>query len=218
MTSLAYRLLRQDIIFARYAPGEKLNIRAICERHNVGLSAAREALGRLASEGLVTYSDQRGFAIAPLRDETLDELIRTRCWLNETGLRESIAHGDHLWEEQVVLSFHRMARLPRYVSDDPDADCNPAWEDAHRAFHTSLVAACRSQWLIAYTEQLFDAADYYRHLSRVSRTRRRIRTDEHEAIMKAALARSADRAVNLLNDHFRRTADMVRSRLVSARA
>lgn len=213
LTSLAYRKIRHDVILARYAPGEKLNIKAICDRHGIGLGAAREALGRLSRERLIVYLDQRGFFVAPLNLETLDDLVRTRCWLNEIGLRESITHGDQRWEEQLVLSYHRFSRLPRYVSDAPDAECNPAWEEAHRDFHTSLISACRSQWLIAYTEQLFDAADYYRHLSRVSRSVRRHRMDEHETIMKAALDRNVKLAVDLLDQHFRKTADLINSRL-----
>jgi GntR family carbon starvation induced transcriptional regulator len=213
LTSLAYQKIRQDVVFARYAPGEKLNIKAICQRHGIGLSAAREALGRLSRERLIVYLDQRGFFIAPLHLETLEELVRTRCWINTIGLRESIIHGDERWEEQLVLSYHRFSRLPRYVSDSPNAECNPVWEEAHRSFHTSLISACRSQWLIAYAEQLFDAAEYYRHLSRVSRTVRRNRMDEHEVIMKAALDRNTDLSLQLLDHHFRKTAEMVQARL-----
>jgi DNA-binding GntR family transcriptional regulator len=62
-------------------------------------------------------------------------------------------------------------------------------------------------------EQLFDASDYYRHFSRVSRSMRRIRTDKHEAIMKAAISRDTDRASSLLKIHFQKTADLVRRRL-----
>ncbi len=212
-TSIAYRKIRQDVVLAHYAPGEKLNIKTICERHDIGLSTAREALGRLSRERLIVYLDQRGFFIAPLKLDVLDELVRTRCWLNEIGIRESIIHGDQAWEEQMVLSYHRFTRLPRYVNEEPDAECNPAWEEAHRTFHTALISACRSQWLIAYAEQLFDAADYYRHLSRVSRQVRRKRTDEHEAILKAALDRNGDCAAELLCCHFKKTAQLIHDRL-----
>jgi GntR family carbon starvation induced transcriptional regulator len=212
-TSIAYLKIRQDVVLAHYAPGEKLNIKTICERHDIGLSTAREALGRLSRERLIVYLDQRGFFIAPLKLEALDELVRTRCWLNEIGIRESIIHGDQAWEEQLILSYHRFIRLPRYLNEELDAECNAEWEEAHRTYHASLISACRSQWLIAYAEQLFDAADYYRHLSRVSRQVRRKRTDEHEAIMKAALDRDADRAADLLRSHFSRTAQLIHDRL-----
>ena len=54
-------------------------------------------------------------------------------------------------------------------------------------------------------EGLFDAADRYRFLNR-----RRVATsyrqrDDHRPIMEAVLARDTDRAVRLLDQHFRRT-------------
>src|SRR4029079_1707204 len=62
LASRVYDQLRQDIISVAVEPGEKLHIRSLCERFDVGLSPVREALSRLSSEGLVAQSDHRGFA------------------------------------------------------------------------------------------------------------------------------------------------------------
>ena len=90
---------------------------------------------------------------------------------------------------------------------------NPQWEAAHRAFHLKMISACRSQLLLGYCAQLFDAADLYRHLSRVSMLRRRHRTDEHREVLDLVLARDAEAACALLETHFARTANLVRERL-----
>jgi DNA-binding GntR family transcriptional regulator len=213
LASRAYQRLRQDIINAQYAHGGKLRIQALCERYDVGPSPMREALNRLSRDGLVTQSDNRGFAVAPLSREHLDELTRTRCWITELAVRESIAHGDAAWEEGVVLAHHRLTRIPRHLSDEDASTYNPAWEHAHRAFHAALTAACRSRWLIGFCEQLFDAADCYRHLSRVSSLKRGPRRDEHQEMVEAIVERDADRAVKLLHKHYMRTAELVRERL-----
>lgn len=213
LASQAYRRLRRDIIDAKYSPGGKLRIQDLCERYDAGPSPIREALNRLSRDGLVAQSDHKGFSVTPLSAEHLEELTRTRCWLNELAVRQSIANGDQAWEESVVLACHRLSRIPRHIAGAETTAYNPAWEQAHRAFHSALIAACGSRWLIAFCEQLFDAADCYRHLSRVSSMKRGMRRDEHQEMVQAVLARDADTAAKLLHKHFTRTADLVHGRL-----
>ncbi|MGE0559545.1 MAG: GntR family transcriptional regulator [Burkholderiales bacterium] len=213
LASMAYQRLRHDIINAQYASGQKLRIRELCKRYDIGLSPVREALNRLSRDGLVSQTDRRGFAVTPLTEADLHELIKTRCWLNEIALRESIANGDSAWEEAIVIAYHRLTRIPRYLTEGTERAYNPAWEKMHRTFHSSLIAACGSHWLKGFCEQLFDAADCFRHLSRVSSVRRELRQDEHREIMDAVLARDTDKAVRLLNLHVTSTAALVQQRL-----
>jgi len=213
LASMAYQRLRHDLINAQYAPGQKLRIREMCTRYEVGLSPMREALNRLSRDGLISQNDRRGFSVTPLTAEHLQELIKTRCWINEIALRESIANGDSAWEEAIVLALHRMSRIPRYLTDAPEPAYNPAWEEAHRSFHSSLIAACGSRWLKDFCEQLFDASDCFRHLSRASSVRRELRQDEHRAIMEAAIARDTGKAIELMRLHVTNTAALVKERL-----
>jgi DNA-binding GntR family transcriptional regulator len=214
LASIAYQRLRSDIIGARHEPGAKLRVRELSGRYGLGPSPIREALNRLSRDGLVTLSDRRGFSVTPLGREHLDELTRTRCWLNELALRQAIANGDTAWEEGIAIAYHRLTRLPRYIDAEPGAKSyNPDWERAHRAFHSALIAACDSRWLRSFCEQLFDAGDCYRHLSRVSSLKRAERRNEHRQIFDAVLARDADTASALLTRHVTRTAELVRERL-----
>ena len=216
LASMAYERLREEIIGARFESGQRLHIQQLCERYGMGLSPIREALNRLSRDGLVSQADRRGFRVTPLSEKHLDELTRTRIWINELALRQSIANGDLAWEEQVVLAYHRLSRLPRYVEGSGSAEYNPQWEKAHRAFHAALIAACGSHWLQDFCEQLFDAADCYRHLSRVSSVQRKeLRQDEHKLMMDAALARDSEKAVELIRRHVVKTADLVRDRLAA---
>jgi len=210
--STVYERLRKDIISAALAPGHKLNIKMLCDRYGTGLSPIREALNRLSGDGLVIQTDRRGFRVVPLSEVHLTELIKTRIWLNEIAVRESIANGGQEWEESVVLAHHRLSRTPRRLTGSLGGAENPAWEDAHRQFHASLIAACGSSWLIRYCEQLFDAAERYRHLSRQAlRQKTGPRDDEHKLIMEAVVARDVGNAVELLRQHLLATAELVRA-------
>ena len=135
--------------------------------------------------------------------------------INEICLRRSMEFGGDDWEERVVIACHRLSRTPRYC-DKESAERNPAWEEAHRLFHASLVSACGSAWLEEFCEQLFDAFGRYRYLSRVAGFRSPLHQQaEHSAIMQAAVSRKTEEAVRLLKDHFDKTERLVRKQLRS---
>ena len=204
LASSAYGQLRQEIITGDQVPGSRLHIKQLCERLGIGLSPIREALNRLSAEGLVRQFDQRGFRVAPLEAADLRDLTRMRCWLNEAALRAAIEAGDGAWEEALVVAHHRLMRAPR-ASASADGQRGPAWESAHRDFHTALIAGCGSPRMLEQCEALFDAADRYRHVSRIASADRRDDADEHTQIMAATLQRDAETAVALLTRHMQQT-------------
>ena len=111
LASSVYDRLRGDILTGILAPDEKLRTEALRVRYGVGNSPLREALNRLSVDGLVTRVDQKGFRVASASHAELEELVRTRCWLEEIALRESIAHGDAAWEERLLIAYHRLTRI-----------------------------------------------------------------------------------------------------------
>jgi GntR family carbon starvation induced transcriptional regulator len=209
LATAVYDRLRQAIITVAIAPGEKLNIRVLCDRFGVGLSPMREALSRLSSEGLVTQIDHRGFAVTGLSEDDLIDLTRARSWLNELAIRNSVTNGDAAWEENVVLCFHRLSRTPRFEPGSEDTR-SAKWELAHRKFHSSLIAASGSSRIEQYCEHLFDSSERYRHVGRKAGIKGENRDAEHRALMEAAVARDAERAAQLIKAHFEHTAELVR--------
>jgi DNA-binding GntR family transcriptional regulator len=209
LASSVYDMMRKDILKGDLPPGEKLRVEYLRDRYGVGASPIREALNRLSVDGVVVRVDQKGFRVAEVSVAELDELIKTRCWLEETAIRESIAAGDDAWEERLLLAFHWLSKTPR-SADQVTYAMNPDWEVLHRAFHLALIGACGSRWLISYCEQLNDLADRYRQLAVRVTYPRRNELDEHKAIMDAAVNRKPDDAVEVLMDHYRRTADIIR--------
>lgn len=185
------------------APGEKLRIDSLRSRYNVGGTPIREALSRLTTERLVTFQDQRGFRVADVSLEDLQDLTRSRSLLNEIILKESVELGDDAWEERIVVSFHRMNRVKKESGDDLEL-----WDYHHRIFHDALIAACHASWLRDLAGEMFDAADRYRKLSQIIDTSRDI-GGEHLQIMEATLKRDADTAIKLLNDHAIKTTETI---------
>ena len=209
LATAAYQRLRLDVIAGVFPFGAKLKIRSLCERYGVSAAPMREALNRAAKDNLFVQSDQRGFTVAPLSVQDLDDILETRCHLNEIGLRRSIELGDSAWEERVLLAEYRLSRIPY----DP-VSTSPEWEQLHREFHASLLSACGIPRIIKYCDELFDSADRYRFMARVAQRQYEVRGDEHNWIMQATLERRADDAVRLLNTHFRETAARCRDQLL----
>jgi GntR family carbon starvation induced transcriptional regulator len=207
LATSVYLRLRESILRAEFDPGSKLNMRELCEKFDVSLSPMREALSRLVSEGLVTPFAQRGFAVARLTMSGLEELVRARSWICEIGLRQSILRGDAAWEDALVLAYHRMNRIPR-INKDPH-ERSAEWSKAHLEFHRALICASGSEWITRFCDEMFEAAERYRYFARRADRVRSAVANEHEAIMLAAVERDADRAVELLNGHFNRTAELV---------
>lgn len=208
--SAVYLDLRGAILNGTLQPGKKLNVRGLSDRFETGLSPVREALNRLATEGLAQHSDNRGFVVSPVSLPELVDLTQARCWMNDIGIRRSIEFGDAHWEEAVLVSCHRLSRIPRAPADGslgPDTK----WNVAHKAFHQTLISACGSSWLIETCSQLFDSAERYRSLARLAGVSRSDPRDEHQELMTAALNRDADTAAALLTEHFGRTADLVKT-------
>ena len=204
-----YDQLRRDLLGGTLAPGSRLAIEALCERYATSQTPLREALNRLTADGLVQRREQRGFAVAAISAQDLAEITQARCWLEAIALRESMAAHSIAWEEALVLAHHRLARAPRSLSAE-HFDDNPDWEPLHRAFHRALISGCGSRWLLGFCEQLADQHHRYRRLSAPRSFTTRGVTDEHQALLSAALSGNADQAVALLAAHFERTAQVIR--------
>lgn len=206
--SNAYERLRRDLLDGRLSPRRKLGMRFLMDAYSTGQTPLREALNRLVSDGLIENRDQRGFYVAGISQAELVELTKTRCWVEDIALRESMAGATAEWEEGLVLAHHRLSRTARSLDPERFED-NPAWESLHRAFHRALIGRCGSRSLLAFCEQLADRLYRYRRLSIQKVFTSRHVGDEHRAVLEAVLARDAGRASGLLATHYRRTADAI---------
>ena len=217
----AYHQLRQDIVGGQLQPGSKLKLESLVQQYGIGMSPLREALARLAGDQLVKTEDQRGFWVAPLSLEELDDISRVRTLVETEALRLSIENGDAGWERQVRECFDALSRVEGSLVDTQapvPRETLDLWEECNHAFHTALVAACGSPWLVRLQELLYQQAERYRRVSLSYSQGRRFVHDEHVAMFEAAVARNALRACRLTEDHLMRTYDAVRGALARMQA
>jgi GntR family carbon starvation induced transcriptional regulator len=218
LSDRAHDLIKEDILGGLFEPGEKLQLDAISARYGIGTAPVREALNRLSAEGWVERRSQRGFFVSELSISDLEELVKTRIWLETLALREAIANADQEWEDTVILAYHRLARTERLREGTNSVSVNADWETRHHDFHLALLSACGSSWMIQFCRTMMDQAVRYRNLSvNFTIQRRGDALAEHEAIMTAALDRDADLAADILSKHYAKTLDGLKERLETER-
>lgn len=209
--TLVYNQIKRDLLRGQFAAGVKLNIQELSERYKTSINPVREALSRLSAEKIVDQREQRGFSVPSTTREALEELVKTRCWLEEIALRESIARATEEYELNIVTAYHRLARTDYLNAEGVP---NPDWEERHRTFHLALIANCGSSWLLSFCDHLMFQATRARYLAVTTRhDPDRLRNDEHRALMDAAVAHDADLAVALMKAHYTRTIEIVKTHL-----
>lgn len=204
--------IKSDILGGLLSPDEKLRINAMRQRYGIGTSPLREALSRLAADGLVSFEGQRGFRVAPVSRADLEDITLTRQMVEPMALRLAMEHGDDTWEAEIITAFHLFKRhnergLPRHQM------ALAAWEDRHRAFHVALVSACPLRSLKQFLAQLYDKAERYRRLLLAREFSPEDMIEEHRQLMQAVLDRRADEACESLINHIALTADIVSDEL-----
>ncbi|MFL6627196.1 MAG: GntR family transcriptional regulator [Vitreoscilla sp.] len=143
-----YETLRQWVTVGRFLPGERLKLRDVAAELGVSLMPVRAALQRLAAEGALSYSPNRGVAVPQLSRAEFDDVLQTRLLLEgeaaERGaLRLSSADREALREDVRLMD----AALRRH-----DAK---AYLAVNENFHVRLYRAAGSPLLMTLIETVW---------------------------------------------------------------
>ncbi len=194
-----YAQLRLDTLDRRLIPGERLKPAELAKRLGVSVNVIREALALLAAQNLVRVERNRGFYVTTLSPEARTDLTAARKINEGAALRLAVERGGTDWESEIIAAHHRTATQPVHQPDDPATRTND-WTAAHRAFHHTLIEAAGNHVLLEICQRLSDAAQLYRAWSGRDESGRDVPA-EHKALLDAALARQAGRAVAVFEAH-----------------
>jgi DNA-binding GntR family transcriptional regulator len=201
----AYARLRDDIVEGRLAPGEKLRVEHLKDRYGVGAGTLREAITRLVSDALVEAEGQRGFRVAPIAIEDLQDLTALRLHIEIEALRQSIRRGDDRWRGAVELAYAQLSAIEQPIAPDQ----RRRWELLNTRFHEALIAAHASPWTTKVLRLLARHGERYRrHAMNLPGSTRDVHA-EHRQIYEAAMASQEARAALALEAHIRATPDLL---------
>jgi DNA-binding GntR family transcriptional regulator len=122
-----------------------------------------------------------------------------RLLLETYALPLSFAAGDLEWESRVVAAHHKLAFMEKRMMAGDHQEGTELWKRYDREFHQVLIEACDSQTLLDLYGGVFDQYLRYQMVAVVFRGE--IAANEHRALLDCALARDAERACEILDQH-----------------
>lgn len=202
----AYVRVRDDIVEGRLAPGERLRVEHLTACYGVGAGTLREALTRLVSDALVEVAGRRGFRVAPVALQDLEELTRLRLQIEIEALRQSVRTGGDAWRAQLAQAYGALAAYEQ----PPAPEDRKAWEALNLRFHEALIREGASSWTFKVLRQLWHHGERYRRLGlRLLGDGRDVHA-EHRDIFDSAMAGEEARAALALEAHISATIHQLR--------
>ncbi len=187
-------IVRRSIIDGRIRPGETLSISDLAADLDVSPSPVREALQRLASQGLVELRPARTAIVAPLQLDDLHEIYRLRLLLEVDAAERACPQLTDHDVDDLEQEFARMHAAP------PDSD--EFW-DSHEAFHLILMRHVVSERLARLVTELWQASQRYLRVvyGETDALREHSAFDRHLPLLEAARSRESARMRDALTDH-----------------
>lgn len=198
VAEISYRRIREDIIFGRLVPGQKLRLENLKEVYDTSISTLREILSRLSSEGFVLAEGQKGFEVSGVSVADLKETAELRLLLETHALDQSFLRGDVDWEAGLVAAHYKLAHMEQLMKTG-DTSQSADWKRYDWEFHQALIAACGSTLLMETHATVFDK--YLRYQMVALSYRGDVAAREHQQLLDAALNRDAESARKILVLH-----------------
>lgn len=210
-TAWVYQRLRHDILALVVGPGEDLDEAGLVRRFGISRTPVREALIRLASDGLVDLLPNRGAKVAAIDLKDFPRYVEALDLIQRATTRLAASRHDETDLVNIELSREDFERA---VADKDTS----AMTQSNRDFHVAIGDACGNRYIsdvytrlldqgmrilripFAYDPQGDDGVD--RHLIKIIK--------EHKSMAKAIRAGDADLAEHLAGSH----TELFQSRLI----
>jgi DNA-binding GntR family transcriptional regulator len=190
----AYAALRERILSGDLAHHAKLRQEDLAAELGVSRTPVREALGRLAADGLVELLPNRGARVADVSPEDMRSSYEARVVIEPAAAALAARRRDpgELAAMRAAIAAHR----------DAFGDVHAAF-NANRDFHLALVAASGNAFLLRFVELLWARRLGFRiyEAQRESPELIALDAEQHEAIAEAVRRGDATQAEQLTREH-----------------
>lgn len=190
----AYRAIRQQLVEFRMRPDERINEVQLAQALALSRTPVREALNRLASEGFVVLSPNRGFHFRGLDIDELVDLFEMRSII-ETGafiLSCERASGAAI----VDLEAFWEAALKRYANNDRDEII-----ELDEAFHVRLAECARNPEVVRQLLSINARIRFIRRVQIEKGPQHRSLVGDHSRIVQALARRDPETGTEVLRNH-----------------
>jgi DNA-binding GntR family transcriptional regulator len=192
--------LRNLILSRVLRPGERLVQSELAEQFGVSRTPIREALHKLASDGLVTISPHKGASVADFSLSELEDIYSIRIPLE--------GYGAYLATQNIT--DQDLARLEVLLCKMKEVfQTGDRWRllDVNRQFYMVLYAIMERPRLYELIMRHLDLADLYRRMAFTLDHMYMHTISEHEQLLETLRQRDPEAAEHLTRLHLERTAD-----------
>ena len=195
-----FDILRENILGRGFRPGDRLDVRALADQLGVSATPVKDAITRLAAEGLVEIRPRSGTFVAELAPEAVAETFEIRRALECLAAERIVSRltPDLIGRFEAIVDA-----MDRPVSNERD---RAEHERKNVELHTLLVEASNNRRLA----ELYRSLNAHLTIARIHSRRRpdedRLEQErrEHRAILEALAAGDAAALVGALDRHIRR--------------
>jgi DNA-binding GntR family transcriptional regulator len=198
MVDGAYQGMRRRILDNIWAPGYQALEQEIALQLGMSRTPVREALIRLANEGLVEVIPRRGMRVLPVSANDMKEIYEILTAL-ESMAAEMLAARKPTDAELKPLVTATNAMAKALAKDDLDA-----WAQADENFHERLVSLAGNKMLADAVFSYWDRAHRARMFSLRLRPKPVNSTQEHMALVERLRAGDASGAAAVNREHRQR--------------
>lgn len=197
-----YSDLRAELVSLRRRPGEAISEAEIALSYGVSRTPVREAILKLADEGLVEIFPQSGIFVSRIPMAALPEAIIVRKALEATTARLAAERAT----ASQILGLHSILERQREANTAGDGD---TFHRADEMFHATIAEVAGYPGIWTLIQQVKVHVDRYRLLTlpqqgRISRVIR-----EHEAILGAIKAHDCSGAGLAMDIHLENLLDNI---------
>ena len=202
---MVYDLLRDQILDLVLPPGSPIDEAQLAERFKMSRTPIREALVRLAGEGLIDTLPNRSTMVSNIDFLNMHTYFDALVLMYRVTTRLAAEH--HRAEDLQVIRAHQAAFAAAVEAQDA-----LAMIATNAAFHSAIAEAGRNPYFTGLFKRLLDEGRrilrlYYQSYD--DRLPRRF-VDEHEAMIAVIAARDLDAADRLAKAHGEQIVDQIR--------
>jgi DNA-binding GntR family transcriptional regulator len=172
----------------------------LVERLGASRTPVREALRRLAAEGLVDLVARQGARVSQVSLQSVRDLFEFRSLLEPAAIRQATEAAAA--DPELRRAFASMAtEFARVVRRAPSQARSRAFYDVADRFDWAIIGATRNEHLRRTIAELRPRTARLRNLSHVDPQRVEVSVAEHLRMCDAILAGDADEAAAAIADH-----------------
>ncbi len=197
--------MRAHIIEGRFAPGQRLVEADLTEQFKISRGPLREAVRRLAAEGLVDITHNRGARVKRLDHAEVIALYEVREVMEGLAARLAAERADAAERKDIKAAFGNMAKALK-ANDMRD------YIGLNSSFHALIMKAARNAPLEAAITRLQTPVLRVQFESMMTQDVVQESFEEHREIVNAIVGKDADQAEKLMRHHIRRSRELISRR------